>query len=124
MGFFKRNRNVKLKVESKKEIYRKGDKLKAKKTIGIYSIAKDVVYTVSEWYGFEVHFEEISSIIYGWYFERATKDDINRSVEIMRKFIEDKKIEKTVNPFVAYSKYLDEEEIKEHNISLHEGLEL
>ncbi len=125
MIFFKKKKNIELvKEKSKKEeIYRKGDKLKAKETIRFYGIAKDIVYTVSEWHGWEVYFEEVFNKVYGFHFERATENDIKRSTEIMKKFIEDKKIKKTVNPFVAYVKYLNEKEIEEYNIALHKSLE-
>ena len=113
-------------VRTKKELYRKGDMLKAKETVGIYlgsiKVAKNIVYTVSECKGYDVRFEEIPIGNHIWNFERATKNDIKRSVEILKKFIEDKKIKKTVNPFVTYAKYIDEKEIEEHNTSLHTAL--
>lgn len=118
MSFFKKKKSVEA-----KEIYKRGDKLKAKETIRAYGIAKDIVYTVSEWHGYEVYFEEVFNKVYGFHFERATKNDIKRSTEIMKKFIKDKKIKKTVNPFWAYTMYLAEKEIEERNIALHKSLE-
>jgi len=105
-----------------KEMYHPGDKLKAKRTIQFYGIAKDIVYTVSAWQGWEIDFEEIPYRIYGCYFERATKEDVDKSVKLLREFIKDQKVETTVQPFVAYSHYIAKKEREEHNTSLHKAL--